>query len=33
MILVTYLFITYFMSTLGIDKNIKKPDKVNINGI
>ena len=27
MILVTYLFITYFMSTLGIDKNIKNNDK------
>ncbi len=27
MIVVTFLFISYFMSTLGIDKNIKKPDK------
>jgi large-conductance mechanosensitive channel len=27
MIVVTFLFISYFMSTLGIDKNIKNPDK------
>jgi large-conductance mechanosensitive channel len=33
MILATFFFITYFMNTMGIDKNIKKTDKVNINGI
>jgi large-conductance mechanosensitive channel len=27
MIVVTFLFITYFMTTMGIDNNIKKPDK------
>jgi large-conductance mechanosensitive channel len=27
MILTTFLFITYFMNTMGIDKNIKKTDK------
>ena len=33
MILITFLFISYFMNTMGIDKNIKKTDKININGI
>jgi len=33
MILITFLFISYFMNTMGIDKNIKKTDKININGV